>query len=199
MQNVAAQFSQTINGMQLNFLFALQLLGILWAVHVLNLLSGYRLNILGITPRRIYGIPGIFFSTFLHGNFTHIFFNSIPFVVLTDLILIEGHAVYFNISLEIIILSGSLVWLFGGRGTHVGASTLIMGYFGYILSKAYFNVTASTLIVAGLCLYYFGSLFLSLFPSVKKNISWEGHVFGFLSGIFVTFYGNFLPLWISHW
>jgi membrane associated rhomboid family serine protease len=180
--------------MQHNFLFALKLLGILWAVQILNKIMDYRLNILGISPRKVRGLPGILFSPFLHGNFTHLFFNSIPFFMLTDLLLTEGKPIFYSVSIEVIVLSGILVWLFGKRGIHIGVSSLIMGYFGYLLGKAYFQFNATTIIVAGLCLYYFGGLFLALFPSVKKNISWEGHVFGFLSGIFAAF-ANKTILW----
>ena len=95
---------------------------------------------------------------------------------------------FYYISGTITVLSGFLIWLFGRRGIHIGASSLIMGYFGYLLAKAYFNVTATTIVLAGFCLFYFGGLFLSLFPGAKKNVSWEGHVFGFVSGIFVSYY-----------
>lgn len=194
MENIVTDFSNIVSGMQNNFLFSLKLLGIFWAVHILNLILGYRLNVLGITPRRLYGLPGIFFSPFLHANFTHLFFNSIPFLVLTDLILTEGKLIYYSISIEIIILSGILVWIFGKRAIHIGASALIMGFFGFLLGKAYFQLNATTIILAGLCLYYFGGLFIALFPSVQKNVSWESHIFGFLAGIFTAFYNKTI-LW----
>lgn len=194
MEKLATEFNHIISGMQHNFLFALKLLGILWAIQIINKIVGYRLNALGIVPRTLHGIPGILFAPMLHANFTHLFFNSIPFLVLADLLLIEGKPIYLSISLEIILLSGFCVWLVGKRGIHIGASALIMGYFGYFLGKAYFHFTAATVIVAGLCLYYFGGLFLALFPSIKKEVSWESHVFGFLSGIFAAF-ANKTILW----
>lgn len=186
MEQLATELSKLIGAMQHNLLFALKLLGILWAVQILNVVLSYRLNVLGIVPRTWRGLPGIFFAPFLHGNFTHLFFNSIPFYVLSDLLLTEGKPIYFSVSLEIIILSGFCVWLCGKRGIYIGASALIMGFFGYFLAQAYFQITATTLIIAGVCLYYFGGLFLALFPSIKKNVSWESHVFGFLSGVFAA-------------
>jgi membrane associated rhomboid family serine protease len=65
-----------------------------------------------------------------------------------------------------------------------------MGYFGYLLSQAYFQLTPITVIVAILCLYYFGGLIFALFPG-KKGISWAGHIFGFLAGIAAAY---LLPL-----
>lgn len=199
MEELANDFTQLIAAMQHNYIFALKLLSIFWAVHILNVFAGHRLNILGIIPRRWYGLPGIIFSPFLHGDFTHLFFNSIPFFVLSDLLLTEGHLIYYSVSIEVILLGGFCVWLVGKRGLHIGASGLIMGYFGYLLAKAYFQFTASTLIVAGLCLYYFGGLFLAIFPSIKKNISWEGHLFGFLSGIFAAYANKTILAFSTHW
>jgi len=37
----------------------------IWAVHVVNWLVGYRLNIFGIYPRRLFGSVGIVSSPFL--------------------------------------------------------------------------------------------------------------------------------------
>jgi len=188
LEKLANEVQNVITSMQYNMLFSLKIIGILWAIQIINLLTKYNLNNLGIRTRSIRGLSGILFSPFLHGGFNHLFFNTIPLFVLSDLVLLEGHVVFYYVSCTIIILSGILTWLFGQRGIHIGASGLIMGYFGYLLAKAYFHITGTTIILAGICLYYFGGLVLSLFPGAKKNVSWEGHIFGLLSGIFVAYY-----------
>jgi len=188
LEKIATEIQHLIIAMQVNTLFALELVGILWLIHISNCIMQYRLNALGIRPRSLSGLPGIMFSPLLHGDFNHLFFNTIPLFVLSDLILPEGKIMFYCVSGTITLLSGFLLWLFGRHGIHIGASSLIMGYFGYLLAKAYFNLTATTIVLAGFCLYYFGGLFLSLFPGAKKNVSWEGHVFGFLSGIFTSYY-----------
>lgn len=188
LKEFALEIQNLIAAMQVNMLFALKLIGILWLIHIINCITRYHLNGLGIRPRDLRGLPGIVFSPFLHGDFNHLFFNTLPLLVLSDLILPEGKIIFYYVSSTIILLSGLLIWLFGQRGIHIGASSLIMGYFGYLLSKAYFHLTATTFVLAGFCLYYFGGLLLSLFPGAKKNVSWEGHIFGFLSGIFTAYY-----------
>jgi len=187
-ENIATEIHQLILAMKINTVFALELVSILWFIHIINCMMQYRLNVLGIRSRKLSGLPGIIFAPLLHGDFNHLFFNTIPLFVLSDLILPEGRITFYYVSGTITILSGFLIWLFGRRGIHIGASSLIMGYFGYLLAKAYFHVTATTIILAGFCLFYFGGLFLSLFPGAKKNVSWEGHVFGFASGIFISYY-----------
>ncbi len=187
LEKLSTEIQQLTIATQINALFALKIVGLLWLIQIINRIMQYQLNGLGVRPRTIRGLIGVIFAPILHGNFNHLFFNSIPLFALADLILIEGEVIFYYVSGTIIIVSGFLTWLFGRRGIHIGASGLIMGYFGYLLSKAYFHLTATTVILAGICLYYFGGLFLSLFPGAKKNVSWEGHVYGFLAGIFTAY------------
>ena len=98
----------------------------------------------------------------------------------------RGVLTFYIVSIFVIVVGGFLLWLFGKRGIHIGASTLIMGYFGFLLAEAYFQLNATTIILAFICLYYFGGLVLALFPG-KKHISWEGHVCGFIAGIGIAY------------
>ncbi|HEX4045708.1 MAG TPA: rhomboid family intramembrane serine protease, partial [Gammaproteobacteria bacterium] len=82
----------------------------------------------------------------------------------------------------IIVLGGFGTWLIGRRGTHIGASGVIMGYWAYLLFYAYQYPTAVSVALAAVCLYYFGGLFLNLFPTQVKS-SWEAHLCGFLAGL----------------
>jgi len=188
LDKLLTEVQQVITAMQANMAFSFKIIAALWIIHIINKITQYNLNNLGIRTRRLDGLPGIIFSPILHGDFNHLFFNTVPLFVLMDLVLMDGTVVFYNVSLAIITLSGFLVWSLGQRGIHIGASSLIMGYFGYLLAKAYFQVTGTSIILAAVCLYYFGGLIFSIFPGAKKNISWEGHIFGLLSGIFVAYY-----------
>lgn len=187
MDQFIAQLQNIIATTQQNIPFVLKIIGILWLITLINKFLGYRLNILGIWPRTLPGLIGIIFCPVLHANFNHLFFNTIPLFVLASLVLMSGYKIFYSVTFAIIILSGLAIWLFGKRGIHVGASALIMGYFGYLLANAYYQFNATTAILAILCLYYFGGLLLELVPTARKNISWEGHVFGFFAGIAVAY------------
>ena len=165
---------------------ALMLLGFLWAIQLVNALMNYRLNYLGIFPRHVSGLMGIVFAPFLHGSFNHLFFNSIPLFALSCFLLIKGTPAFVMISVIIIIFSGFGTWLFGRRGIHIGASSVIMGYFGFLLVNAYKHPSVMSFALGVLCVYYFGSLFLSLFPQ-EERVSWEGHVIGFAAGILAVY------------
>lgn len=199
--NLLNQLEQTItqigSSLRDNFKLIISILAILWVVQIINTLLGQRLNWLGIYPRKLFGLPGIVCSPFLHGSFGHLLFNSIPFVVLSALILLSGPATFWGVSCVIVLISGTLTWLFGRNAFHVGASAMIMGYWGFLLSNAYFQRSMMAAVLAFICLYYFSGFILSLFPQ-EERVSWEGHLLGFVSGVLVSYamnngYPAFIP------
>lgn len=187
MQTLISSFTDTIALIQLNMPMVLTIIALLWAIQLVNFLLGYRLNILGIYPRHIFGLFGIVCSPFLHGNASHLFFNSIPLFLLLNLMLTFGVPVFYDVSAFIIVVSGALVWLLGRKGIHVGASGVIMGYLGFVLTQAYFSQSPFSLVLGALGIYYCGGLLLNLFPQEIRT-SWEGHVFGFAAGIMSYFW-----------
>lgn len=186
MHNFIQTFNSAVHSLVANLPLLFGILAGLWLIHFLNYLSKYRLNRLGIIPRNPLGLPGIIFSPFLHGNAAHLIMNSIMLFVLSAMILIAGRAVYFEASACIILISGCLIWLFARHGLHIGASSLVMGYFGYLLVNGIAHPSVLTVVIAFVCIYYFGGMFMNLFPR-EKRVSWEGHVFGFIAGIVTSF------------
>ncbi len=174
--------NQTKQNMSILFI----LLGIMWGVFLITQLTGKRLLFFGVIPRRLIGLPGIALSPFLHANTNHIFFNSIPFFILSDFVLIQGLDVYLNVSLYITLTSGLLVWLFARPAIHVGASGLITGYWSYLMLDAYTQGGALTILLAIVCVYYFAGIFFGIFPQ-QRGVSWEGHLFGLIAGILVNY------------
>jgi membrane associated rhomboid family serine protease len=156
--------------------------GILWAINIINWVTGSKLDILGIYPRHLFGLVGIVVSPILHQNFNHLFFNSIPLFALGLAILARGPELFIVVTLIVMLLGGLGVWLFARPALHIGASGVVSGYFGYILATAYSNPSFTTILLAIVVIQYFGSIFLGVFPQ-EARISWESHLFGFLAGI----------------
>lgn len=179
-----------------NLLFVLVLLAVLYLIHFINFILGYRLNILGIYPRHLFGLPGIFFSPFLHGNFNHLFFNSIPLAILLSFVLLNGLPTFLSVTTTIMVVGGLGTWLFGRKALHVGASGVIMGYWSYLLMNAYQQPTILSLVLGLVCIYYFGSLLFNLFP-LEARSSFEAHLFGFLGGIAANYTTPYLNLFIA--
>lgn len=178
-------------------LFLISCVGLLWFINLINAIVGYRLNILGILPRHPWGIIGIPLAPFLHGGFNHLFMNSILFLLLGSLMVISGINLFFEVTILITLISGTLTWLFGRKAIHVGSSSLIMGYWGYLLINAYQHPTLLAIILGGVCFYYFAEMAVNLLPS-EPGVSWEGHCFGFISGILVNFTHVKFLVWFAN-
>lgn len=175
-----------------------EVIGVIWLVNIFNWIIGSRLNILGIYPRQMFGLCGILFSPFLHATFGHLLFNSIPLFFLGLALLANGGAITLIwVSLFVAVLGGFGVWLLARKGVHIGASGVISGYFGYILMTAYRQPGVVTVLLAILAIYYFGGIFLGLFPTEKRT-SWESHLFGFMSGVLCTYVPNELVHFLNH-
>lgn len=164
-----------------------------WSIFFISNFISKRILLLGIIPRHIRGLPGIICAPLLHANFNHIFFNSIPLLVLSNFILIDGLYYYLEVTVLITVLSGLAIWCFGNPGLHIGASALITGYWGFLISNIYQQGTLTTIILGLLSLYYFAGIFLGIFPR-EKGVSWLGHLFGLLAGLatsyILTVYSN---------
>lgn len=159
-----------------------------WLVFILTQIN-QNLLLLGIIPRHLLGIPGIICAPLLHANFNHLFFNSIPLIVLSNFILINGVQYYLLVTIIITVLSGIAIWSFAKPGIHLGASALITGYWGFLVSNIYQQASATTLILGIISIYYFAGIFLGIFPA-KKGVSWEGHLFGLLAGLATSYLLN---------
>lgn len=150
------------------------------ALQLLNVATGYSLMAFGLVPRTVQGLFGILASPFLHASFAHLSANLIAFLVLGTLVIVEGLNRFIAVSAIIILLGGSLVWLFGFTDVHVGASGWVFGLWAYLLSRAWFHRSWSNLITAAVVALLYGGLILGFLP--RQGISFEGHLFGALAG-----------------
>lgn len=184
--NLNQSLQNIVTETQAHYTILLIILAVPWSIFIINSLCHRCLLSLGIIPRRLEGLIGIIMAPLLHANFNHLFFNSIPLVVLSDFILIQGLPYYLIVTAIITLISGLLIWCFARPGLHVGASAVITGYWGLLILQSIQHPDITTLILAGLSLYYFAGIFYGIFPQ-QKGVSNEGHLFGLLAG-FVTPY-----------
>lgn len=168
----------------------LKFLGIIvavaWVVEIVDkvLIPGGWLDFhMGIIPRDIGHLPGVFLSAFAHGDFAHLTSNTLPWLVLGALTAAANPRPLWQITLALILMSGLAVWALSWRvaAVTVGASGLIYAYFGYLLGKAWYGRQLRWIIVAGAALLM-GGLVRGLVPSAPQ-ISWESHLFGLIVGV----------------
>ncbi|MEL6468302.1 MAG: rhomboid family intramembrane serine protease [Cyanobacteria bacterium J06623_4] len=161
-----------------------------WTASLMNLLLfGNGLSrLFGIRPRQPIGLLGVPFSPLFHRDFTHLLANTVPFLVLGWLILVQGElpgaSDFYAITVTILLIGGLGTWVFGRDAIHLGASGLIFGYIGFLLIRGYVGPTLWTVGFAVIVFLMYGNQLWSMIPSSNDaTVSWEGHLFGFAGGI----------------
>lgn len=162
--------------------FVLAIFVLLSVIEVINLLTGRILNQLGTIPRYVPGLRGIILGPFLHGSLQHYFSNIIPLCIFSYLLLQYGFKRYLQLTVWIMLITGLLVWLFARPATHIGASGVIYGYFGYLLLAGFLSKKFKLMIISILVAFFYGGLILGVLPSTPF-VSWESHLFGFIAGL----------------
>ncbi|MFO7573959.1 MAG: rhomboid family intramembrane serine protease [Bacteroidales bacterium] len=157
-----------------------------WLVFAAGHLFGFSNRELGILPQTLRGLPGIFLSPFAHADLKHLVNNSLPILILgTGLFYFYG-----EIALKVFtinwILTGLFVWLAGRDAWHIGASGLVYGMASFLffsgIIRRHFRLMALSLLVV----FLYGSMVWGMFPFVPANISWESHMLGAVSGVFLA-------------
>jgi membrane associated rhomboid family serine protease len=158
-------------------------LGIFWIVEILDrYLFQNQLDVFGIIPRNPVGLRGILFAPFLHGGFPHLIANSIPFLVLGWLVMLQETSDFFIVTVLTMLVGGIGVWLFGAPGFHIGASILIFGYLGFLLFRGYFQRNIPSILLSIIVGVLYGGAIWGVLPG-QPGVSWQGHLFGFLGGV----------------
>jgi len=160
-----------------------------WGIEIADKIFFFiNFDALGLRPKSISGLLGIFTMPWLHGGFMHLISNTLTFIVLGYLVVATEKRRFYYTSFMIILLSGIGTWLIAQKGTvHVGASGLIYGYFGYLVTRAFLEKRMLwTVLGIGLLIIYGGMLWGMIPISAGKTISWEGHLCGFLAGLWMA-------------
>ncbi len=167
----------------------LLLLALVWLVEVVNFIFAHGFTTWGILPRSLTGLVGIPLAPFIHAGFWHALSNTIPLLVLGGLASSTGERRFWLTTLAIIVLSGLLIWVFARSAYHVGASGLIFGYFGVLVSRALIERNLVSIAIAFLVVGLYGGLVWGVLPT-RSYISFEAHLFGLIAGVAVVWLGH---------
>ena len=155
----------------------------LWLVFWYELQFQHNLSHFGIYPREVYGLKGILFSPFLHGDIEHLTNNSIALLVLLPILRYFYKEQSFIVLFLGILFSGLGTWLLGRPSYHIGASGLIYALVSFIFFKGIFTKYYRLVALSFTIVILYGGSVWYMFPNVKEGISWEGHLAGFLVGL----------------
>ena len=79
------------------------------------------------------------------------------------------------------------VWLGGRPVYHIGASGVVYGLASFIFFSGIYRKNRALLAISLLTIFLYGGMFWGLFP-VKEGVSWESHLFGFITGLLIAIY-----------
>ena len=165
-------------------------IAILWGVFLTDWILPADLTSWGLIPRTWSGLWGVITSPFLHANLGHLISNTIPLLILL-ILLCGSRARTWPTVIEIALLGGLLLWLFGRTAVHVGASGLIYGLIAFLIVSGIREQRFVPLIVSVVVGFLYGGTLLSgVLPSVGTGVSWDGHLFGAIAGGLIGYFGG---------
>lgn len=179
--------TNNIKQLNLNIKIILLVNSILFGVYFTANLLNLNLLTLGIYPRYLPSLTHIFCAPFIHLNWAHLTGNAIGLSIFSFLILLKGLRFYTYTSLFIVICSGLLIWLFARPSFHVGASAWIFGLWALCIANAFYDRKLMSFFIAIGVVFFYGGMIYGLMPT-DKPVSFEGHIFGAIAGVFAARY-----------
>ncbi|HEX5494826.1 MAG TPA: rhomboid family intramembrane serine protease [Mycobacteriales bacterium] len=160
-------------------------LGVLWAVELVNVVTGDRLDSLGIRPRSLVGIPGILAAPLLHASVSHLLDNTVLLAVLGWIGLVGNSRRFVAVTGIAWVASGLGAWLLGASGSVVvGASGVVYGWLAYLIVRGWVAHRLSQAVLGVALLVFVGfSAIWGVLPLTAANVSWQGHLFGAAGGV----------------
>ena len=166
--------------------FSAIILIIIWSVKLFEIVFNFDFTEYGVLPRNFNGLIGILFSPLIHSDVNHLLSNSLPVIILCLLIFNFYSQIAKKIFIYLYFISGLWLWCIGRESFHIGASGLIYAMASFLFFSGILRKNSQLSAVALLVIFIYGGLFWGLFP-IDKNVSWEGHLTGFIAGILVSF------------
>ncbi len=159
---------------------------ILWVVKIFEITMDLSFVQGGVFPRRFSGLQGILFSPMIHGDWKHLFDNSLPVFFLSLALFYFYRDIAYRIWLLIYFIGGILLWCVGREAYHIGASGLIYGLASFLFLSGIIRRVRALTAISLLVVFLYGSMIWGLFP-FDFEVSFEAHITGAVSGIILAF------------
>lgn len=173
--------------------FPILFLLIIWLNYAVFTILNIDMSIIGIKPLSIQGLIGIVGSPFAHGSLKHITSNSVSFLVLSALLFYFYRLIAYRIFILNWIISGLLLWLGGRESVHIGASGIVYGLAFFLFFSGVFRKNKSLRAISLIVVFFYGGMVWGMLPQ-GGHISWEGHLFGAISGLTLAWFYQKKPI-----
>lgn len=155
----------------------------LWAIELVDTVTGHALDGLGIRPWNLVGLDGILFAPLLHVSFAHLAANSVPLFVLGTALWPSGLRQWIVSTVTAWVTSGIMAWLLTPiHYVVIGASGVIFGWITYLVVRGFLSRRSSHIVLGLVVALAYGSVLLGVFP-MSTGVSWQGHLGGAIGGV----------------
>lgn len=175
-------------------------LALMWLMLILSLLLGNWFNrTLSLEARNLSGLIGILFMPLLHGGIWHLIGNTMSWLVLGGMTSLLTRR--FTLVMVLLwVLSGVILWVIGtpwvchapqGSGCvvhHVGASAVIYGFAGFIVTYGFLVRRIIPILFALFVAVVYGLTMLVGMLPFTPGVSWTGHLAGGIAGVLVALF-----------
>lgn len=165
---------------------------VIWLIKLGEFIMHTDFGFWGIYPLKIEGLAGILFSPLIHSDLNHLYANTIPLFLLSTALFYFYREIGFKILMLIYFTTNFWVWIVAREAWHIGASGLIYGLFSFIFISGIIRKNNRLMALSMFIIFLYGGLIWGIFPNnIQREISWESHLMGLISGIvFAVYYKN---------
>lgn len=160
---------------------------VLWVVKSIEVVFHKELFRFGLYPREVKGLIGVLAAPLLHGDFSHLFSNTIPLLVLGAGLFYFYRQIGYKVFLFIYLVSGLWVWISARPSYHIGASGVVYGLATFLFLSGVIRQHKYLMAFSLFVVFLYGSLIWGILP-LQQGISWESHLMGALAGIVCAIY-----------
>ena len=159
----------------------------MWAVYSVEFFYHIDLGWLGIKPRTLAGLIGVFTAPLVHGDLSHLVSNTLPLLFLGSVLFYFYPRIGGAVFIRCYFITNLLVWLLSPRVSyHIGASGLVYGLSSFLIFFGLLRLDFWSLLISVVVFVMYGGIFYGVFPG-NTHVSWESHLAGALVGIVSAF------------
>ncbi len=162
-------------------------IAIIWGIGLAEKTAGISFNMLGIYPLHVTGLPGILFAPLIHGDYSHLFTNTGPLLILGTALFYFYRVIAFRVIALAWLMTGIWVWFGGREAWHIGSSGLIYALASFLFFSGFIRKSIELMALSFIVVFLYGGMAWGIFP-LREGISWESHLMGGIAGFVLAIY-----------